>query len=50
MNLSKLRSLSVDAQLHSGTMNLPAAIRVLIARTRLVEGDTSPIDSEQDPK
>jgi len=27
-----------------------AAIRVLIARTRLVEGDTSPIDSEQDPK
>jgi EmrB/QacA subfamily drug resistance transporter len=31
MNLSKLRSLSVDAQLHSGVMNLPAAIRVLIA-------------------
>ena len=31
MNLSKLRSLSVDAQLHSGAMNLPEAIRVLIA-------------------
>jgi MFS family permease len=31
MNLSKLRGLSVDAQLHSGMMDLPAAIRVLIA-------------------
>jgi EmrB/QacA subfamily drug resistance transporter len=31
MNLSKLRSLSVDAQIHSGVMNLPDAIRVLIA-------------------
>jgi EmrB/QacA subfamily drug resistance transporter len=31
MSLSKLRSLSVDAQLHSGAMNLPDAIRVLIA-------------------
>jgi EmrB/QacA subfamily drug resistance transporter len=31
MNLSKLRSLSADAQLHSGVMNLPDAIRVLIA-------------------
>jgi len=31
MNLSKLRSLSVDAQIHSGVMNLPEAIRVLIA-------------------
>lgn len=27
-----------------------AAMRVLIARTRLVESDTSPIDSELDPK
>jgi EmrB/QacA subfamily drug resistance transporter len=31
MNLSKLRSLSVDAQLHSGMMDLPVAIRVMIA-------------------
>jgi hypothetical protein len=31
MNLSKLRSLSVDAQLHSGVMNLPDPVRVLIA-------------------
>jgi EmrB/QacA subfamily drug resistance transporter len=31
MNLSKLRSLSVEAQIHSGMMDLPAAIRVLIA-------------------
>jgi MFS family permease len=31
MNLSKLRSLSVDAQIHSGMMDLPVAIRVLIA-------------------
>jgi EmrB/QacA subfamily drug resistance transporter len=31
MNLSKLRSLSVDAQIHSGAMNLPEAIRVMIA-------------------
>jgi EmrB/QacA subfamily drug resistance transporter len=31
MNLSKLRSLSVDAQIHSGVMDLPEAIRVLIA-------------------
>jgi len=27
-----------------------AAIRVLLARTRLVDADTSPIDSESDPK
>jgi EmrB/QacA subfamily drug resistance transporter len=33
MNLSKLRSLSVDAQIHSGVMNLPEAIRVLIAES-----------------
>src|SRR5258708_17788347 len=31
MNLSKLRSLSVDAQLHSGVMDLPEPIRILIA-------------------
>jgi EmrB/QacA subfamily drug resistance transporter len=31
MSLSKLRSLSVDAQIHSGAMDLPASIRVLIA-------------------
>jgi EmrB/QacA subfamily drug resistance transporter len=31
MNLSKLRSLSVDAQIHSGVMDLPEPIRVLIA-------------------
>jgi EmrB/QacA subfamily drug resistance transporter len=33
MNLSKLRSLSADAQLHSGVMNLPEAIRILIANS-----------------
>jgi MFS family permease len=33
MNLSKLRSLSIDAQLHTGAMNLPVAIRVLIAQS-----------------
>jgi MFS family permease len=33
MNLSKLRSLSVDAQIHSGVMNLPEAVRVLIANS-----------------
>ena len=33
MNLSKLRGLSVDAQIHSGAMNLPEAIRVLIANS-----------------
>ena len=31
MNLSKLRGLSVNAQIHSGMMDLPVAIRVLIA-------------------
>jgi EmrB/QacA subfamily drug resistance transporter len=31
MNLTKLRSLSVDAQIHSGAMNLPEPIRILIA-------------------
>jgi MFS family permease len=31
MDLSKLRSLSVDVQLHSGMMHLPVAIRVMIA-------------------
>jgi EmrB/QacA subfamily drug resistance transporter len=31
MDLSKLRSLSVDAQLHSGVMDLPEPIHVLIA-------------------
>jgi EmrB/QacA subfamily drug resistance transporter len=31
MDLSKLRSLSVDAQVHAGVMNLPDPIRVLIA-------------------
>jgi hypothetical protein len=31
VNLSKLRSLSVDAQIHAGVMNLPEAIRILIA-------------------
>jgi EmrB/QacA subfamily drug resistance transporter len=31
ISLSTLRSLSVDAQLHSGAMNLPDAVRVLIA-------------------
>jgi MFS family permease len=33
MDLSKLRSLSVDAQIHSGVMDLPEAIRVLIAHS-----------------
>ena len=33
MSLSKLRSLSADAQLHSGVMNLPEAIRILIANS-----------------
>jgi EmrB/QacA subfamily drug resistance transporter len=33
MDLSKLRSLSVDAQIHAGVMNLPVAIRVLIAES-----------------
>jgi EmrB/QacA subfamily drug resistance transporter len=33
MSLSKLRGLSVDAQLHSGVMNLPEAIRILIANS-----------------
>jgi MFS family permease len=31
MNLSTLRNASVDAQIHSGVMNLPDAIRILIA-------------------
>jgi EmrB/QacA subfamily drug resistance transporter len=31
MNLSKLRSLSIDAQVHAGVMDLPVAVRVLIA-------------------
>jgi EmrB/QacA subfamily drug resistance transporter len=31
LSLSKLRSLSVDAQVHSGVMNIPQAIRILIA-------------------
>jgi MFS family permease len=31
IDLSKLRSLSVEAQLHSGAMNLPDPVRVLIA-------------------
>jgi EmrB/QacA subfamily drug resistance transporter len=31
MNMSKLRSLSVESQVHSGVMNVPDAIRVLIA-------------------
>ncbi len=31
MNLSKLRGLSIDAQVHSGVMDLPVAIRMLIA-------------------
>jgi EmrB/QacA subfamily drug resistance transporter len=31
MNLSKLRGLSIDAQVHAGMMDLPVAIRVLIA-------------------
>jgi hypothetical protein len=33
MSLSKLRGLSVDAQLHSGVMNRPEAIRILIANS-----------------
>ena len=33
MSLSKLRSLSADAQLHAGVMDLPEAIRVLIANS-----------------
>jgi EmrB/QacA subfamily drug resistance transporter len=31
LSMSKLRSLSVDAQVHSGVMNIPEAIRILIA-------------------
>jgi hypothetical protein len=31
MNLSKLRGLSIDAQIHAGVMDLPVAIRMLIA-------------------
>jgi MFS family permease len=31
LNMSKLRSLSVDAQIHAGAMNIPEAIRILIA-------------------
>ena len=31
LSMSKLRSLSVDAQIHSGVMNIPDDIRVLIA-------------------
>jgi len=31
INMSKLRSLSVDAQVHAGVMNVPEAIRILIA-------------------
>ncbi|HEX3950492.1 MAG TPA: MDR family MFS transporter [Steroidobacteraceae bacterium] len=31
MDLSKLRGLSIDAQVHAGMMDLPVAIRVLIA-------------------
>jgi EmrB/QacA subfamily drug resistance transporter len=31
MDLSKLRSLSVESQVHSGVMNIPEAIRVLIS-------------------
>ncbi len=30
-DLSKLRSLSIDAQVHAGVMNIPEAIRILIA-------------------
>lgn len=33
MSLSKLRSLSADAQVHAGAMDLPEAIRVLIANS-----------------
>jgi MFS family permease len=33
MSLSKLRSLSADAQVHAGVMDLPEAIRVLIANS-----------------
>src|SRR5271167_2666466 len=31
IDLSKLRSLSIDAQVHAGVMNIPDAIRILIA-------------------
>ena len=31
IDLSKLRSLSIDAQVHTGVMNIPEGIRVLIA-------------------
>jgi EmrB/QacA subfamily drug resistance transporter len=31
LSMSKLRSLSVDAQIHAGAMNIPEAIRILIA-------------------
>jgi EmrB/QacA subfamily drug resistance transporter len=31
LSMSKLRSLSVDAQIHSGAMNIPEPIRILIA-------------------
>jgi MFS family permease len=31
IDLSKLRSLSIDAQVHAGVMNIPEAIRILIA-------------------
>jgi EmrB/QacA subfamily drug resistance transporter len=31
ISMSKLRSLSVDAQAHSGIMNIPEAVRILIA-------------------
>jgi hypothetical protein len=33
LNLSKLRGMSVNAQVHSGMMDLPVAIRVLIANS-----------------
>jgi MFS family permease len=31
LSMSKLRTLSVDAQIHAGAMNIPEAIRILIA-------------------
>ncbi len=31
LSMSKLRSLSMDAQIHAGAMNIPEAIRILIA-------------------
>jgi len=31
ISMSKLRSLSVDAQVHSGVMNVPEAVRILIS-------------------